>query len=195
MIEQRAAALLRFALEAAAPELGLEEPLPEIELERPRQKGFGDLSTNVALALAKRAGRPSRDVAEVIIAHLPASDVILGAEVAGPGFINLRVNQSWLQDVLRNTVTRGDAYGSGERNAKQELERTQIEYVSANPTGPLHIGHARNAVIGDALGRILEASGTSVEREYYFNDAGRQMELFAESVDARFLEVSGRDAT
>ncbi|MFL5767594.1 MAG: arginine--tRNA ligase [Actinomycetota bacterium] len=194
MIEQRAAALLRAALEAAAPELGLEEPLPEIGLERPRQKGFGDLSTNVALALAKRAGRRPREVAEAIVAHLPSSDLILGAEVAGPGFINLRVNQSWLQDVLRDVVARGDRYGFGERNAKQELERTQIEYVSANPTGPLHVGHARNAVIGDALGRVLEASGTPVEREYYFNDAGRQMELFAASVEARFLQLRGVDA-
>ncbi|HEY2803752.1 MAG TPA: arginine--tRNA ligase, partial [Actinomycetota bacterium] len=195
MIEQRVAALLRAALEAAAPELGLAEPFPEVELERPRQKGFGDLSTNVALGLAKRAGRPSREVAEAIVAHLPESDLIVGAEVAGPGFINLRVNDAWLQDVLRDVVARGDAYGSAERNAKQELERTQIEYVSANPTGPLHVGHARNAVIGDALGRILEASGTPVEREYYFNDAGRQMDLFAASVDARFLEANGREAT
>jgi arginyl-tRNA synthetase len=191
MIEQRAAALLRAALEAAAPELGLEEPLPRIELERPRQKGFGDLSTSVALGLAKRAGRAPREVAGAIVAHLPGSDLILGAEVAGPGFINLRVNDAWLQEVLRDVVARGDAYGSAERNG----ERTQIEYVSANPTGPLHIGHARNAVIGDALGRILEASGTPVEREYYFNDAGRQMDLFTASVDARFLELNGREAT
>jgi arginyl-tRNA synthetase len=191
VIEQRAAALLRAALEAAAPELGLEEPLPEIELERPRQKGFGDLSTSVALGLAKRAGRSPREVAEGIVAHLPESDLIVGAEVAGPGFINLRVNDAWLKDVLRDVVARGEAYGSAERNG----ERTQIEYVSANPTGPLHVGHARNAVIGDALGRILEASGTPVEREYYFNDAGRQMDLFASSVDARFLELNGREAT
>jgi arginyl-tRNA synthetase len=190
VIEQRIAALLRAALEAAAPELGLAEPFPEVELERPRQKGFGDLSTNAALGLAKRAGRPPREVAEAIVAHLPESDLIDGAEVAGPGFINLRVNDAWLQDVLRDVVARGDAYGSAERKG----ERAQIEYVSANPTGPLHVGHARNAVIGDALGRILEASGTPVEREYYFNDAGRQMDLFAASVDARFLEANGREA-
>jgi arginyl-tRNA synthetase len=194
MIEQRVAAVLSSALQAAAPELGLEEPLPEIELERPRQKGFGDVTTNVALGLAKRAHRPPREVAETILAHLPESDLIVGAEVAGPGFINLRVDQAWLHDVLRDVVARGEAYGSAERNAKQELEPTQIEYVSANPTGPLHVGHARNAVVGDALGRIVEAAGASVEREYYFNDAGRQMELFAASVDARFLQLNGREA-
>src|SRR4051812_34932169 len=100
MIEQRVAAVLSAALEAAAPELGLEPPLPDVEIKRPRQKGFGDLSTNVALGLAGPTGRKPREVAEIVLRHLPESEVILGAEIAGPGFINMRVNQTWLQDVL-----------------------------------------------------------------------------------------------
>ncbi|MDP9242748.1 MAG: arginine--tRNA ligase [Actinomycetota bacterium] len=190
MIEQQLSALIRGALEAAAPELGLEPPLPAVELDRPRQKAFGDFSTNVALGLARRIGRKPRDVAEIIVAHLPASDLIVRAEVAGPGFINLYVARTWLHDVLRDVVARGPAYGF----SPPGTERAQIEYVSANPTGPLHVGHGRNAVIGDALARVLDAAGMLVEREYYFNDAGRQMELFTASVEARLLQLHGRDA-
>ncbi|MDP9296310.1 MAG: arginine--tRNA ligase [Actinomycetota bacterium] len=189
MVEQQLSGLIRGALEAAAPELGLEPPLPEVELDRPKKKSFGDFSTNVALGLARRIGRKPRGVAETIVAHLPASDLIVRAEVAGPGFINFRVAETWLYDVLRDVVARGSAYGF----APPGTERAQIEYVSANPTGPLHVGHGRNAVIGDALARVLEAAGMLVEREYYFNDAGRQMELFAASVEARFLQIHGRD--
>jgi arginyl-tRNA synthetase len=190
VIEQELSTLIRGALEAAAPELGLEPPLPEVELDRPRQKAFGDFSTNVALGLARGIGRKPRDVAEAIVAHLPASELIVRAEVAGPGFINVHVAETWLYDVLRDVVARGSAYGF----SSPGTERAQIEYVSANPTGPLHVGHGRNAVIGDTLARVLEAAGMLVQREYYFNDTGRQMELFTASVEARFLQLHGRDA-
>jgi arginyl-tRNA synthetase len=111
-------------------------------------------------------------------------------EVAGPGFINIHLTRGWLSDVLREVERAGDAYGRTEPNGR----RAQVEFVSANPTGPLHIGHARNAALGDALARVLEAAGWSVEREYYFNDTGGQMDRFGASVEARYLQLVGRDA-
>src|SRR5262245_16023857 len=190
MIEQRLIALVAEALAAAADELGLSGDLPEIELSRPRQKEHGDFATNVALVVAPRVNRPPRDVAEVIVRHLPPADFLASAEVAGPGFINVRLTNRWLTDVLRDVERAGNAYGRAEPNGR----RAQVEFVSANPTGPLHIGHARNAALGDALGRVLEAAGWSVEREYYFNDTGGQMDRFGASVEARYLQLLGRAA-
>ncbi|MGH2636123.1 MAG: arginine--tRNA ligase [Actinomycetota bacterium] len=188
MIEERLTELLRAALDAAG--LSGDGPPPEIVLERPRQREHGDFATNIALVLAKRAGRPARDVAEAIRDHLPPSDLIEFAEVAGPGFLNLRVSDAWLHAALRAAVDRGEAYGRSEPNGR----RIQVEFVSANPTGPLTLGHARNAVIGDALARLFEFTGWAVEREYYFNDAGGQMDRFGASVEARYLQLVGRDA-
>lgn len=190
MIEDRLAATIHRALRDIAGELGLSGEPPEVEITRPRQKGFGDFSTNVALALAPRVGRPAREVAEAIVPHLPADDLIERAEVAGPGFINLFVRDDWLYDGLRQAVESGPRYGWAEPDGRS----VQVEFVSANPTGPLHIGHARNAALGDALGRVLEAAGRKVEREYYFNDAGGQMDRFGASVEARYLQVVGLDA-
>ncbi len=112
------------------------------------------------------------------------------AEVAGPGFINFRLTTDWLTGALRDVAARGEAYGRADPNGR----RAQVEFVSANPTGPLHIGHARNAALGDALARVLEAAGWSVEREYYFNDTGGQMDRFGASVEARYLQLLGREA-
>ena len=190
MIEERLIALITQALAAAAPELGLTGDWPEIELSKPRQKEHGDFSTNVALVVAGRVDRPPREVAEVILRYLPPAEVVASAEVAGPGFINVRLTKAWLTDVLREVERAGDAYGSAEPNGL----RAQVEFVSANPTGPLHIGHARNAALGDALARVLEAAGWSVEREYYFNDTGGQMDRFGASVEARYLQLLGGDA-
>jgi arginyl-tRNA synthetase len=190
MIEQRLIALVAEALAAAAPELRLSGDLPEIELSKPRQKEHGDFATNVALVVAPRVKRPPRDVAEAIVRHLPPADFLASAEVAGPGFINFRLTTRWLTDVLRDVEREGEAYGRAEPNGR----RAQVEFVSANPTGPLHIGHARNAALGDALARVLEAAGWSVEREYYFNDTGGQMDRFGASVEARYLQLLGRDA-
>ncbi len=187
-IEERLAGLLRAALDRAAAELGVDGPMPEPEVERPRQKEFGDFATNVALVAGARVGRPPREVAQAILRALPAADFLERAEVAGPGFINLWVTDDWLHEALREAARAGDAYG----RAAPTGRRVQVEYVSANPTGPLHVGTARNAVLGDALARILEAAGERVEREYYYNDAGRQMDLFAQSVEARCLERLGR---
>ena len=190
MIEERLIALVSRAVAAAAAELGLTGEPPGVELSKPRQKEHGDFSTNVALVVAARVDRPAREVAEVIVRHLPPADVVASAEVAGPGFINLRLTRAWLTDALREVERAGDAYGRAEPNGR----RAQVEFVSANPTGPLHIGHARNAALGDALARVLEAAGWSVEREYYFNDTGGQMDRFGASVEARYLQLVGREA-
>ena len=190
MIEERLKAVLTDALSAAAPALGLEAPFPEPEVQRPRQKGFGDFTTNVAMVAASTSGADPRATAAAIVAALPDVPFLAKAEVAGPGFINLWTTDEWLHDVLRQIVHEGDRYGGGEPTGR----RIQVEFVSANPTGPLTIGHARNAAIGDALARLLTFAGHEVEREYYFNDAGGQMDRFGASVEARYLQLLGRDA-
>jgi arginyl-tRNA synthetase len=190
MIEDRLIALVTAALADAGPELGLTGEPPEVELSKPRQKEHGDFSTNVALVIAARVDATPREVAEVILRHLPPADFLVSTEVAGPGFINFRLATGWLTDVLPEVERAGEAYGHAESNGR----RAQVEFVSANPTGPLHIGHARNAALGDALARVLEAAGWAVEREYYFNDTGGQMDRFGASVEARFLQLAGRDA-
>ena len=190
MIEERLASVIREALATAGADVGLSGEPPEVELSTPKQKEFGDFSTNVALALAGRAGRTPREVAQILVDRLPRADFLERVEVAGPGFINFFVTDDWLYDVLREVIARGAGYGRAEPTGRS----VQVEYVSANPTGPLHVGHARNAVIGDAIANVMEAAGWRVEREYYFNDAGRQMELFGASVEARYLELLGRPA-
>jgi arginyl-tRNA synthetase len=190
MVEDHLADLVRAAVTATAETLGLETPLPEVELETPRSKEHGDFTTNVALRLAGRGGRPAREVAELIVSHVPPDPVVRSVEVAGPGFINFRLSDVWLHDVLREVIDEGPRFG----HAPPSGRLAQVEFVSANPTGPLHIGHARNAAIGDAIANVLAATGWSVEREYYWNDAGRQMELFGASVEARYLQLLGGDA-
>jgi arginyl-tRNA synthetase len=190
MIEDRLKDMLSEAMAAAAPALGLEPPFPEPELQRPRQKGFGDFTTNVAMVAASTAGADPRRTAGAIVEALPPAPFIAKAEVAGPGFINLWTTDDWLHDVLRQIVLEGDRYGGGVPTGR----RIQVEFVSANPTGPLTIGHARNAAIGDALARLLTFAGHEVEREYYFNDAGGQMDRFGASVEARYLQLLDRDA-
>jgi arginyl-tRNA synthetase len=190
VIEDRLLAWLTEGLEAAAPGLGVDGDLPRPELLAPKQKEHGDFATNVALALAGRSGRPPREVAQAIADALPAASFVEKVEVAGPGFLNVFVADDWLHDVLREVVAAGDAYGRAEPNGL----RAQVEFVSANPTGPLTLGHARNAAIGDALARLLECAGWAVEREYYFNDAGGQMDRFGASVEARYLQVAGLEA-
>jgi arginyl-tRNA synthetase len=189
MIQQRLIRILAEAAAQAAPELGLNPAeLPMPELERPRAKEHGDWSTNLALVLAPKAKRPPRQVAEAIARHVEHVPPITQVDVAGPGFINLFLGPEWLHDVLREVLTKGDAYGRAEQ---PKGERVQVEFVSANPTGPLHVGTARNAALGDALANVMEAAAFEVQREYYFNDAGRQFDLFGESVEARYLQRFG----
>ena len=190
MIEDQLVAWIGEGLVAAAPTLGLEGDLPVPELLAPKQKEHGDFATNVALGLAKRAGRPSREVAQAIVDALPRAPFVERVEIAGPGFLNVFTTDEWLHAALRDVVAAGEAYGRAAANGR----RVQVEFVSANPTGPLHIGHARNAVLGDALARLFEAAGWIVDREYYFYDAGRQMDRFAASIEARYLQALGREA-
>jgi len=186
-------ALLRQALSdtIAAGQLAVAE-LPAFSIEVPSDPQFGDLASNVALVLAKRAGRPPRALAETILGHLPDPDGWLAStEIAGPGFINFRFGFPFWQMILHEALAAGESYGRSTTGAGR---RVQVEFVSANPTGPLHVGHGRGAVIGDATARLLEAAGYEVEREYYVNDAGRQMDVLGRSTLARYRQLCGQDA-
>jgi arginyl-tRNA synthetase len=163
-----------------------------VTLEPPRDAAHGDLATNAAMVLAKGAGMNPRALAEAITAKLAAYPAITAAEIAGPGFINLRLaSQAWL-DELAAIAAMGDGYGRSEMG---EGRKVNVEYVSANPTGPMHMGHCRGAVVGDALGSLLEWAGHQVTREYYVNDAGAQVDVLARSVHMRYLEALGQSIT
>src|SRR4051812_43848789 len=154
---------------------------PDVVVERPKNPEHGDYATNVALRLAKPAGRPPREVAEVLAEELRAQPGIAAVDVAGPGFLNITLAQGALGRIAVEAVTAGPVYGHTDTLTGQKLD---LEFVSANPTGPVHIGGTRWAAVGDALGRLLEASGATVTREYYFNDAGAQIDRFARSLQA-----------
>jgi arginyl-tRNA synthetase len=167
--------------------------LPEIVLEVPRQKDHGDFACNVALQLAKRLHRPPRQIGEDIVSRLgDAGGLVARAEVAGPGFVNVWLAEDRWRDVLRGILAAGDRYGRSDEGKGRPL---QVEFVSANPTGPLSTGHGRQGVLGDCIARLLDFTGWDVTREYYFNDGGRQMRVLGESVKARYLEALGLAAT
>ena len=188
MIQDTLVRSLTDATASAASDLGCEpDAIPQPQLTRPRHREHGDWSTNVALVLAPRVEKPARAVAEAIAGRLGGSAVISKVEVAGPGFINLFLRETWLHEELRDMLRAGPRYGRSQRLG----QRTQVEFVSANPTGPIHVGTARNAAIGDSLANVLEAAGYDVWREYYFNNAGRQLELFGASVEAAYLQSYG----
>jgi len=155
-----------------------------VVIERPKVKGHGDYATNVALQLGKKAGMPPRDLAGLLATELTEADGIGGVEVAGPGFLNIRVDTGTQGQVAADVVAAGSSYGSSDAFAGEKIN---LEFVSANPTGPLHIGGTRWAAVGDALGRVFEFTGAQVTREYYFNDHGAQIDRFARSLlaDAR----------
>ncbi len=190
MIQEQLIALIAHAMASAADRMGIGEELPTPELGAPKKAEHGDFTCNVAMGLAARANLPPRTVAQAIADALEPADFVERVEVAGPGFINIFLTNGWLHDVLTRVLAEGPDYGRAAPNGL----RAQVEFISANPTGPLHVGHARNAVLGDALARLLEAAGWVVEREYYFNDAGRQMDQFGLSLEARYLEVLGRES-
>lgn len=168
------------------------EDLPEWQLDPPKTRAHGDFASNVALVLAPRFRKSPRESAELIRANLPQRpDRIARVVIAGPGFINIFAADALRQAALGEILTRGASYGRSDTGAGR---RAQVEFVSANPTGPLTIGHGRQAVLGDGIARLLETTGYKVTREYYFNDAGRQMKLLAESVRARYLEALGKPA-
>jgi arginyl-tRNA synthetase len=153
--------------------------ITEWTIERPKRAEHGDFATNIAMVATKRAKKPPRAIAEALVAALANNDVIRSAEVAGPGFVNLRLHASLFHDELQEILTAGKAYG---RAPAATGERINIEFVSANPTGPINVASGRNAIYGDTVGRLLEATGNRVTREYYINDFGNQIRLFASSV-------------
>jgi arginyl-tRNA synthetase len=173
-------------------EAGSQEPPPAFSLEVPRSPEHGDFACNAALLLAKPLRQPPRQIAQRLLEKLTAGEgVIARAEVAGPGFLNVWLRDERWQDLLRSVLAQGRRYGRSQQAAGQQV---QIEFVSANPTGPLTLGHGRQAVLGDCIARALEAVGHRVTREYYFNNGGRQMRVLGESVRARYLERLGRAA-
>jgi arginyl-tRNA synthetase len=162
--------------------------LSRVVVEPPRDAAHGDMATNAAMVLAKEAKAKPRDLAEAIAARLRADDLIASVDVAGPGFINLTLKASVWPDVLRGVLREGDSYG---RSSSGADEKVNIEYVSANPTGPMHVGHCRGAVFGDALASLLVFAGYDVTREYYINDAGAQVDVLARSAFLRYREALG----
>jgi|TARA_B100000809_G_scaffold112262_1_gene110751 arginyl-tRNA synthetase len=163
-----------------------------IQIDNTRDKQHGDLACNVALTLAKVARRKPRDIAELICSQLPASKSVTKTQIAGPGFINFFISQDATQAIIGKVLTDADRFG---RNNSGAGHKVQVEFVSANPTGPLHVGHGRGAAYGASVSNLLEASGYDVEREYYVNDAGRQMNILAASVWLRYLQQAGEEIT
>jgi len=183
---------LERTLRALLDEMGDRGDLPDFTLEVPKNPDHGDFACNAALLLAKRLRQPPRAIAERLASQLAAlPELVASAEVAGPGFVNLRLRGARWHDVLRRVLAEGSRFGCCELEAGSQF---QVEFVSANPTGPLTLGHGRQAVLGDAIARLLEARGAEVTREYYFNNGGRQMRVLGESVRARYLEQLGRAA-
>ena len=166
------------------------EELPEIQTEAPKDSSHGDASTNVAMMLAKPLRNNPRAIAQQIIDGLKYDEKkISSVEIAGPGFINFRFADDYLYDELQSILDAGSGFG---RTDEHSGKKVLVEFVSANPTGPLTVGHGRNAVLGDTVARLLEWTGAEVDREYYFNDAGRQMRVLGQSVQARYLEKLGK---
>lgn len=180
------------ALSAAVADgsLPLEE-VPAAALERPRDAANGDWASTVALRAAKVAHMKPRDVAEVVVSHLPKNDLIASTEIAGPGFVNIRLTNAALASVIAEARREGMDFGRGE--APADAGRINLEYVSANPTGPMHVGHGRWAALGDSMARVLRHAGFDVSEEFYINDHGTQMDNFGRSVSVRYEQLCGRD--
>ncbi len=175
--------LLRAALLSVAPD----QADTPINLERPKQAGHGDFASNLALQLAKPLKRNPRDLANLLLAELPASSLVAKAEVAGTGFINFTLASDAKTAVVQRVLEQGEAFGRGQKSGV----KVQVEFVSANPTGPLHVGHGRGAAYGASLSDVLDFAGFDVTREYYINDAGRQMDILALSTWLRYLDLFG----
>lgn len=164
------------------------EAEPAFVIERTKSREHGDYATNVALLLAKLAGRKPRELAEALAKAVPRSQHLAKVEIAGPGFINFHLNQACRLGTLRRVFEQGERYGYAPAESREPV---QVEFVSANPNGPLHVGHGRGAAFGASVANLLEAAGHKVQREYYVNDAGRQMDILAVSVWLRYLELGG----
>lgn len=185
---------IKNALQAAVEKSGLVEAGTQfnIHLETPKDKANGDFATNLAMQLTKLAKKPPRAIAESILEHLNTENTeIEKMEIAGPGFINITVRKAFLADVVKSVKEQGENYG---RSTAGNSEKVQVEFVSANPTGDLHLGHARGASFGDSLCNVLDFAGYEVSREYYINDAGNQINNLAYSLEARYKQALGMEA-
>lgn len=184
------ARLVEEALEAATANAALPScEWPAVDVRPAGRPELGDYASAIALQLARPMRRKPLDIANTIANHLPAAPFLASADVAPPGFLNFRLDETWLCGQVEAILQEGDALGCVETGAGQ---RALVEFVSANPTGPLHIGRSRGAIVGDTLARLLQAAGYEVEREYYFNNAGRQMQMLGESLRLRYLQALGR---
>ena len=185
---ERIAGLIDELVQAGELPDGLD--LSRITVEPPREAAHGDVTTNAAMLLAKPAKKNPRDIAALLAAKVEGLDGVTGVEIAGPGFINMRLGDDFWQARLRDILDAGAAYGD---SAAGQGQKVNVEYVSANPTGPMHVGHARGAVFGDALAALLDKAGYAVTREYYINDAGAQVDVLARSLHLRYREALGED--
>ncbi len=163
--------------------------LTRVAAEPPREAGHGDISTNAAMILAKPVGKPPRAVAELLVERLKKLPDVTDVSIAGPGFINLKINDDLWRGALRDVLVEGIRYGNADVGKGEPIN---VEYVSANPTGPMHVGHARGAVVGDALANLLAKAGFKVTKEYYINDAGGQVDNVARALRMRYLQVLGK---
>ncbi|HVN28989.1 MAG TPA: arginine--tRNA ligase, partial [Candidatus Binataceae bacterium] len=189
-------AIISNAIEKAHAAGKLKSSSVAVSLESPKDPTHGDIASNIALALARAEGKPPRAIGDIIRQHMELPDDVKEATVAGPGFINFRMAPTYWHREMRRAIADAALFF---RPRKWQLreggnDTIQVEFLSANPTGPLTVGHGRNAVLGDTIARMYEAAGFKVNREYYFNDGGRQMRLLGESVRARYLQELGRDA-
>ncbi len=187
-MKQQLTQLIEQALAALMEQGELPDSIqPRVQIDRTRDKSHGDLASNIALTLAKPAGRNPRELAGLICEALPAADIVSKTEIAGPGFINFFLSQDSSQAVVRAILEQGERFGTSDAGAGRKV---QVEFVSANPTGPLHVGHGRGAAVGDSICRLLAATGWDVASEFYYNDAGAQIDNLALSVQARCLGLT-----
>ena len=164
----------------------------EAKIEKPREEEHGDYATNIALVLSGQIGASPREIAQKIVGNFSSLEFVKQLEIAGPGFVNFHLGSDWLKEVIREINDQKDGYGKLDLGNNKSV---QVEFVSANPTGPLHVGHGRGAVVGDVLANILETAGFSVGKEYYINDAGNQMELLGQSVALRYRQILGEEVS
>jgi len=191
MLREDIARLVHKAIKKAQRRKALPKfDIPKVPVERPRQEERGDFATPICMQLARLARMAPMRIAESIVPRLPKSDYLGQVEIAKPGYINFSLSEAWLAHQVDTVLEAGERYGD---LGIGEQRKVQVEFVSANPTGPLHIGSARNAVIGDALANVLEAAGYDVQREYYVNDAGTQLQLFTKTLYARYAQALGHD--
>ncbi len=186
-LEQLLSKALSAAVESGALELDV---VPEPTLERPKDESHGDWACTIAMRLAKQAHKNPREIAQIVIDHIPANDMIDSCEIAGPGFINFRLSNASFQQVVSEVRSKGADYG---RSSLPEPVKVNLEYVSANPTGPMHVGHGRWAALGDATARVMRHAGYDVDEEFYINDQGNQMNVFGNSIVVRYQQLLGQD--